>query len=109
VEKQWEHEVDHPASSSVEIKNEGNCNSSPTMYLHGADRDNSNFFNCCWGILLLYLRKEKEVEEDISCGLLLYTVCVQCARSCLTRGTISMNNFRIHEFVSFALLIAVTS
>ena len=36
------------------------------------------------------------------------TLCVQCARSCLTCGTASLNNFHIHEFLSFALLIAVT-
>ena len=35
-------------------------------------------------------------------------MCQQCARSCLTCGTASLNNFRIHEFLSFALLIAVT-
>jgi hypothetical protein len=109
VEKQWEYEVVHPSSSSVEIKNEWSCNSAPPMYLHGADRDNCTIFNCGWRILLLYLRKEKEVEEDISCGLLLSTVCVQCARSCLTCGTASLNIFCIHEFLSFALFIAVTS
>jgi len=52
--------------------------------------------------------KKRRVEEDISCGVLLYTVCLQCARSCLTYGTASLNNFRIHESLSFALLIAVT-
>jgi hypothetical protein len=107
VEKQWEYEVDHPTSSSVEIKNKWSCTSVPHMYLHGADRDNCTFFNCCWRILLLYLRKEKEVEEDISCGLL-YTVCVQCARSCLTCGTVSLNNFLIHDFLSFAQWIAAS-
>ena len=78
AEKQWEHEFDHLSSSSAEIKNEWSCTSAPPMYLHGADRDNSTYFNCCWRIFLLYLRKEKEVEEDISYGLLLYTVSAVC-------------------------------
>jgi len=108
AEKQWEREVDHVSSSSAEIKNEWSCTSTPPMYLHGADRDNSTFFNFCGRILLLYLRKEKEVEEDTSCGLLLCTVCLQCARSCLTCGTVSLNNFCIHESLSLALFIAVT-
>ena len=81
AEKQWECEVEHASSSVAEIKNEWSCTSTPPMYLHGADRDSCTFFDCCWRILLLHLRKEKEVEEDISCGLLMYTVCLQCARS----------------------------
>ena len=108
AEKQWECEFDHTSSSSAEFKNKWSCTSAPPIYLHGADRDNSTFFNFCGRILLLYLRKEEEIEEDIAFCLLLYTVCQQCARSCLTCGTASLNNFRIHEFLSFALLIAVT-
>jgi len=78
------------------------------MYLNGAHMDRFTFFNFCVRILLLYIRKGKDVKEDISYGLLLYTVCLQCAKSCLTCGTASLNNFHIHEFLSFALLIAVT-
>jgi hypothetical protein len=107
AEKQWEHEVDHISSSSAEIKNERSRTSTPPMYLHGADRDYFTFFNVCGRILLLYLRKEKEVEEDTSYGLVLYSVCLQCARICLTCGTVSLN-FCIYESLSFALFIAVT-
>ena len=74
AEKQWEHEFNHASSSSAEIKNEWSSASAPPM--HGAGRDNFTFCNFCGRNLLLYLRKEKEVEGDISYGLLLYTVCL---------------------------------
>jgi hypothetical protein len=52
-------EVDHWPRSSAEVKNEWNYSSTPSIYLHGADRDKFYIFICTlvyliWEINILW-------------------------------------------------------
>jgi hypothetical protein len=37
-------EINHLISSSTEVKNEWSFTSAPSVYLHGVDRENFNFY-----------------------------------------------------------------
>jgi len=100
AEKQWKHEIDRASSSSAEIKSEWSCTSTPPMYLHGADRDNCAFFNCCWKNFVIIFKKRRG-----SWRYFLWSAAVHCVCSVLEAALhVAQHHWTMFIFMNFSPL-----